>query len=83
MKIKCPVCKTENDYFSWHEEVGLVEQHYYCENCGYFIEMVYSPTLEGMLIGYVNEEEELDKKNKREKYKDRIKELNLECHNLG
>lgn len=79
-KEPCSVCGTENDYFSYHEDVGLVEEHYYCENCGFFVEMAYSPSICGMTTGYADEKEEQDKLEKREKYKDKIKELGLECY---
>lgn len=81
-KVPCNVCGTENPYLWYSEDVGLVEEHYYCENCGFFIEMAYSPSIIGMTVGYDDEKEEQDKLEKREKYKDRIKELGLKCYNF-
>ncbi len=69
-------------YLWYSEDVGLVEEHYYCENCGFFIEMAYSPPIIGMTVGYNDEREEQNKLEKREKYKDRIKELGLKCYNF-
>lgn len=44
--------------------------------------MAYSSSINGMTVGYIDEKEEKDKLEKREKYKDRIKELGLECYNF-
>ena len=47
---ECPVCGKENKRIYYTEDVGLVEDHYFCPNCGYFREMAYSPVLEGVAI---------------------------------
>ena len=39
---KCPVCGKQNQYTSYSEwGVGVVEQHYYCDRCTYFVEQGY------------------------------------------
>lgn len=63
--IKCPVCGEEILYEAYYEEVGLVELHVYCPNCGYFAEKCYSPTYEGICEGFDPQ------------YKDRVEELGL------
>ena len=47
--IECPICHHNTfDYVSYSEyEWGVVvEQHGYCDRCGYMIEQVYSPSFE-------------------------------------
>ena len=41
----CPICKSGNfEYQSYSEyEWGVVEQHGYCDRCGYRVEQAYSP----------------------------------------
>lgn len=41
---KCPICKSRKwHYVSYSEEYwGTVEQHGYCERCGYIVEQAYS-----------------------------------------
>lgn len=48
---KCPICGSDKyQYVSFTEDYwGIVEQHGYCERCGYCIEQVYSPTMEGYM----------------------------------
>lgn len=76
-KERCIVCGTENDYFSFSEEVGTVEKHYFCENCGFFIEMAYSPELSGIVI--TNDE---NMSQQQKKYENIIKELSLEYYDI-
>ena len=47
-KIICPICKSENfKYVSYSEYgFGTVEQHGYCDRCGYIVEQAYSPVYE-------------------------------------
>lgn len=47
--IKCPICKRQTfDYVSYSEECyGIVEQHGYCDSCGYTVEQAYSSVLHG------------------------------------
>ena len=49
--IECPICHSKTfDYVSYSEEYyGIVEQHGYCERCGYRVEQVYSPVYEAFL----------------------------------
>lgn len=44
----CPVCgSSDYRYQSWSEYgIGNVEQHGYCNKCGYTIEQAYSPVYE-------------------------------------
>ena len=43
--IKCPICKSKTfEYCSFSEYgFGTVEQHGYCDRCGYIVEQAYSP----------------------------------------
>jgi outer membrane protease len=82
IKANCDVCGKENDYFSFSENIGIVEKHYYCDNCGFFVEMSYSSEMRGMCVGYNDTKEEHDKTNKRIEYADKIKELGLQCYIL-
>lgn len=49
--ITCPICKSKTfDYCSYSEwGWGTVEQHGYCDRCGYVIEQAYSPSMEAFL----------------------------------
>ena len=42
-KMKCPICGKENKRIYDSEDIGLVEDYYSCDNCGYNLEMCYSP----------------------------------------
>ncbi len=46
--INCPICKSKTfDYVFYTEECwGIVEQHGYCDRCGYTLEQAYSPVFE-------------------------------------
>ncbi len=47
-KPKCPICGTTKFRSSvYYEEMGRVEEHTYCEQCGYTVEMAYGPTIVG------------------------------------
>ncbi len=46
--MKCSICNAENTRQYWTEEFGIVEDYYYCNFCGYFHEMAYSPCNEGI-----------------------------------
>ncbi len=46
---KCPVCGKYNVYESYSEwGFGIVEQHYYCDRCTYFVEQAYSRVCVGI-----------------------------------
>lgn len=45
---KCPVCGTENKRIYDTLEYMICEDHYYCNKCGYFSEMAYSPVHDGI-----------------------------------
>ena len=49
--IECPVCKSKTfEYVSYSEyEWGTVEQHGYCDRCGYVIEQAYSPVYDAFI----------------------------------
>lgn len=48
--MTCPVCGESNTREYWVESVGTVEDYYFCERCGYFHEMAYSPYHEGIML---------------------------------
>ena len=50
-QIECPICKSSTfEYVSYSEEYwGIVEQHGFCNRCGYRIEQAYSPVYEAFL----------------------------------
>ena len=43
-KTICPICKSKTfNYVSYSEcDWGIVEQHGYCDRCGYVVEQAYS-----------------------------------------
>lgn len=46
---ECHVCGKTNKRIHWSEYgIGTVEDYYFCEDCGYFYEMAYSPYHEGI-----------------------------------
>lgn len=49
-KVKCHICGKENIRKYWIENVGVVEDYYFCDRCGYFWEMAYGPVFEGIFI---------------------------------
>ena len=68
-KIKCPVCGKENKYDYYSEiEWGVVEQHYYCPRCTYFVDQAYSPVYVGISTGCPEE------------YLSRVDELGLDFY---
>ena len=45
----CHICGKPNIRKHWSEYcIGTVEDYYYCDRCGYFYEMAYSPYHEGI-----------------------------------
>ena len=46
--IECPICHIKTfEYISFSEDGwGIVEQHGYCDKCGYTVEQAYSPVYE-------------------------------------
>ena len=48
--MSCPICGTENKRAYSTECMGIVENHYFCSNCGYFDEMAYSPRYTGICL---------------------------------
>jgi hypothetical protein len=48
----CPICKSKSyNYTSWSEYCwGIVEQHGYCDRCGYRVEQAYSPVYEAFYV---------------------------------
>ena len=63
---KCPVCGKYNEYISYSEwGFGIVEEHYYCDRCTYFVDKVYSPVYDGISTDCPEE------------YIDRVSELKL------
>jgi len=47
----CPFCGSDQyQYKYWAEEYwGIVEQHGYCDRCGYTIEQAYSAAIDGFM----------------------------------
>lgn len=76
--MKCPVCNTENNRDYYTGPFGIEEDHYYCKNCGYSIEMSYGPTFTYMDTIAGSEEDRTRKSHLLEVYADRIKQLGLE-----
>ena len=65
--INCPVCGTRNEYITYSElEFGIIERHYYCPRCTYFVEQAYSPVCVGISTDCPEE------------YLERAKELKLD-----
>lgn len=82
--IKCPICKSQTfDYCSYSEfGWGTVEQHGYCDRCGYTVEQAYSGTLEAFCDtnkGFKNSFGEYYPKNVKKHKKIRSK-LNIVKH---
>lgn len=75
--MKCPICDSENERTYYTEDIGLAEEYYNCENCGYFIHMCYSSPVKGIMILGGTKEDVERKKKLAEKYKDKIREANL------
>ena len=49
--MKCPICNSSQyKYEKWSEDLGTVEQHGYCDTCGYIIEQSYSQVYDGFAI---------------------------------
>ena len=47
----CHICGQVNTRKHWSEAgIGTVEEYYFCEKCGYFSEMAYSPVHEGVEV---------------------------------
>ena len=55
--LRCPICSTINKREYYTEDYSIVEEHYFCNNCGYFFEMSYSPFREGIDTMYGTEED--------------------------
>ena len=46
--MKCPICNSHKFKYEEHSEsIGTVEQHGYCDTCGYIIEQAYSSVYYG------------------------------------
>ena len=73
--MNCPVCGQENKRDFYTECIGIVEDHYHCKQCGYIVEMAYSPVFKGIVVpNNANKEEHVAK------YRDKITELNLNVY---
>ena len=67
--FKCPVCGKENKYEYYSEYGwGIVEQHYYCDRCTYFLAQAYSHPADGISTDCPEE------------YLERAKELKLDFY---
>lgn len=85
-KKVCPICNSDKfKYVSYSEECyGTVEQHGYCDKCGYIIEQTYSPVLEafcdikkGFRNGYGEYVPKNVKKHKRVRRRLNIKNIEV------
>ena len=61
--VQCPVCGKLNLDTAYTEAgFGIVEEHYYCDRCTYFVEKCYSPTVIGISSEYPKEYDNAVKK---------------------
>ena len=74
--VECDVCGKQNEYICYSEDIGIVERHYFCDNCGFFVEQAYSSVLKGISLG--DEKMQL----RRNSYKDKINQLKLETYDI-
>lgn len=44
--MECPVCGSKNEREYYAEDVGTVEDYYFCKKCGYSYIMNYAPPVE-------------------------------------
>lgn len=44
----CPICGKSNNRQTWYDDYGLIEEHYWCDKCGYFFNFAYGETTEGI-----------------------------------
>lgn len=74
---KCIICGAENirEYHS-NGSIGIVEDNYYCKNCGYTYNMCYSKPVESIKIFGTKEDIERKQELLKENY-DLIKKLNI------
>lgn len=51
MKYVCPICNSKEWKYEYYAEeyYGIVEQHGYCNHCGFMIEQCYSETMSGFV----------------------------------
>lgn len=82
----CPICQSKTfDYISYSEYGwGTVEQHGYCNRCGYTIHQAYSPVYEafhdikrGFKDYYGNYHPKNVKKHKRARRKSNVKNIDV------
>lgn len=57
--IRCPICNSRKyEYEAYYDYGGIIEEHAYCDRCGYFKSWAYSPIVAGFLPiihhGYVD-----------------------------
>ena len=70
---ECPVCGFKGyQYVQYSEEYwGVVEQHGYCDRCGYMVEQAYSDSIDGFVPeltrGYKDREGVYHPKNTRKR----------------
>lgn len=71
-QMPCPICGKANERTYYTDCIGLVEDYYNCDDCGYFSHMAYSPVFEGISVPKGKTEEEI-----KEKYGKEIAERGL------
>lgn len=74
--VECDVCGKQNEYVSYSEDIGVVERHYFCNNCGFFVEQAYSSVLKGIALG------DKDMQSRRKEYEGKINKLKLETYDI-
>lgn len=79
-EYNCPVCGHTNIREYYAEDVGLVEEYYHCDNCGYFSEMFYGPTSEGIDIITGSPKDRARKEELAKANKDKIQKLGLQVY---
>ena len=63
----CPICGKINKRTYYSKDIGLVEDYFYCKNCGYGYEMCCSPVREYIDLNHGWDFDEIKKAWKGEK----------------
>lgn len=85
---ECPICKSKTFEYVCYRDYGwidIVEQHGYCDNCGYVIEQAYSPVDEAfwdIKRGFKHPEKGYFKKNVK-KHKRIRKKLKIKNYDVN
>lgn len=74
--VECDICGKQNEYVFYSEDIGVVERHYFCDNCGFFVEQAYSSVLKGVALG------DKDMQSRRKEYENKINQLKLKTYDI-